>query len=100
MFKLQLFAMVPRLVQTVVHALDQTIVIVDQDLLVQGVQVCIQSTGTSQESERPHICVLEVSISLLFLRHLYSILELFLQYVFSSPLIIILIIVPSVYCVI
>ena len=43
MFKLQLFVMVPRLVQTVVHVLDQTIVLVDQVLLVQGVQVCILS---------------------------------------------------------
>ena len=49
MFKLQLFVMVPRLVQTVVHALDQTIVLVDQDLLVQGAQVCIQSTEQARK---------------------------------------------------
>ena len=49
MFKLQLFVMVPRLVQTVVHALDQTIVLVDQDLLVHGVQVCIQSTEQARK---------------------------------------------------
>jgi hypothetical protein len=32
--------MVLRLVQTVARVLDQTIVLVDQDLQVQGVQVC------------------------------------------------------------
>lgn len=35
----KLSVMVPRLVQTVAHVLDQTIVLVDQDLQVQGVQI-------------------------------------------------------------